>query len=72
MLPVVAAEGGKLYASTRDVSDNCGLHHWRYHCSHHWAQLMNWQNIEFLCDMANTMRNVVGIGSVGAASTTLI
>lgn len=66
MLPVVAAEGGKLYASTRDVSDNCTVYTIGATTARTTVQqLAKWQNIEFLCDMANTMRNVVGIGSVG-------
>ncbi len=66
MLPVAPAEGGKMYASTRDVSDNCTVYTIGATTTRTTvAQLAKWQNIEFLCDMANTLRNVVGIGSVG-------
>ncbi len=73
MVPVVATEEGKLIANSSEVSDNCtayttGETTGRASIS----QLAKWQGIEFLCDMANPLRNVVGTGSKDGLNTVKI
>lgn len=70
MVTVEATAEGGLTANAGDVSDNCtayttGSTTGRTSVS----QLAKWNGIEFLCDMANPLRNVVGTGSKDGLNT---
>ncbi len=64
MVPVSATEDGGLVADSGQVSDNCTAYTTGATTSRATVgQTAKWQGIEFLCDMANPQRNVVGTGS---------
>lgn len=70
MIPVTTTEDGGLVADGSEVSENCtayttGATTGRSEV----GQLAKWQGIEFLCDMANPLRNVVGTGSDDGLNT---
>lgn len=70
MVPVVATEEGKLIANSSEVSDNCTAYTTGATTARTTiSQLAKWQGIEFLCDMANPLRNVVGTGSKDGLNT---
>jgi hypothetical protein len=73
MLPVVATDEGGLITDASQVSDNCTAYTTGPTTGRSSAaQLAKWQGIEFLCDMANPLRNVVGIGSRDGLNTVKI
>jgi hypothetical protein len=70
MLPVAATENNGLNASAADVSDNCSAYTTGDTAGRKTiAERAKWQGIEFNCDMANPLRNVVGTGSRDGLNT---
>ena len=70
MVPVAATESGGLTAESGQVSDNCSAYTTGATTGRATVgQLAKWQGIEFLCDMANPQRNVVGTGSKDGLNT---
>lgn len=70
MVPVAATESGGLTAESGQVSDNCSAYTTGATTGRtSVGQLAKWQGIEFLCDMANPQRNVVGTGSKDGLNT---
>ncbi|HEY1064219.1 MAG TPA: hypothetical protein VGE30_02880 [Candidatus Saccharimonadales bacterium] len=70
MIPVVATDDGGMVADAGQVSDNCTAYTTGATANRaQVGQLAKWQGIEFLCDMANPLRNVVGTGSKDGLNT---
>jgi hypothetical protein len=70
MLPVAATDDGGLVAESGQVSDNCAAYTTGATTGRTTVgQTAKWQGIEFLCDMANPQRNVVGTGSTDGLNT---
>lgn len=63
MIPVTVGEDGSLVTDPSQVSDNCSAYTTGTLSGSSVAKPAKWQGIEFLCDMGNTLRNVVGTGS---------
>lgn len=73
MLPVEATADGHLIANTVEVSDNCTAYTTGATSGRSTVgQIAKWQGIDFLCDMANPLRNVVGTGSTDGLNTVII
>lgn len=72
MVPVVANEQGGLTTDTSLVSDNCSAYTTGTLSGPSVGKIAKWQGIEFLCDMGNTLRNVVGTGSKDGLNTVKI
>lgn len=69
MVPVVATETGGLVTDTAQVSENCTAYTTGNLSGPTVGKTAKWQGIEFLCDMGNTLRNVVGTGSTDGLNT---
>lgn len=70
IVPVAATEAGGLTAESGQVSDNCTAYTTGATSNRPTVgQIAKWQGIEFLCDMANPQRNVVGTGSKDGLNT---
>lgn len=64
MVPVSSTEEGRLVVETGEVSDNCSAYTTGATTNRVTVgQMAKWQGVDFLCDMANPLRNVVGTGS---------
>lgn len=64
MLPVTATEDGGLSTDASLISDNCTAYTIGSLATQKTvAAPAKWQDIQFLCDVGNTLRNVVGTGS---------
>lgn len=73
MVPVTATEDGGLSTDASQVSDNCSAYTTGATVGRSTTgQLAKWQGIEFLCDMSNTLRNVVGTGSKDGLNTVYV
>lgn len=73
MVPVEATDDGGLTADSTEVSDNCTAYTTGSAAdSATGAELAKWQGIDFLCDMANSLRNVVGTGSTDGLNTVAV
>jgi hypothetical protein len=70
MIPVSATDDGRLVVETGEVSDNCSAYTTGATTNRVTVgQLAKWQGVEFMCDMANPLRNVVGTGSKDGINT---
>lgn len=73
MVPVVATDEGGLSANASEVSDNCTAYTTGATAGRQTVgQTAKWQGIEFVCDMANPLRNVVGTGSIDGMNTVTV
>ncbi|CAN5148025.1 hypothetical protein BH09PAT3_BH09PAT3_1880 [soil metagenome] len=73
MLPVTADEEGHLTTDASLVSDNCTAYTTGATTNlQKIGQMAKWQGIEFMCDMGNTLRNVVGTGSKDGINTVTV
>lgn len=70
MIPVSATDDGRLVVDSGQVSDNCTAYTTGATTGRATVgQTAKWQGVEFLCDMANPLRNVVGTGSKDGLNT---
>ena len=73
MVPVVANEEGGLTTDASLVSDNCSAYTTGSTGGRTTVgQIARWQGIDFMCDMANTLRDTVGTGSKDGLNTVII
>lgn len=73
MIPVTPNEEGGLTTDVSLVSDNCTAYTTGATDSRKTVgQLARWQGIDFICDMANPLRNTVGTGSKDGLNTVII
>ena len=73
MLPVTPNEEGGLTTDASLVSDNCSAYTTGPTTGRKTiAEPAKWQGIDFLCDMGNTLRNVVGTGSKDGLNTVIV
>ncbi len=72
MVPVTANEQGGLTTDVSLVSDNCSAYTTGTLSGPTVGKMAKWQGVEFLCDMGNTLRNVVGTGSKEGLNTVTV
>jgi hypothetical protein len=73
MIPVTATEQGGLTTDASLVSDNCSAYTTGTTTARkEIGQIARWQGIDFMCDMANTLRNTVGSGSKDGINTVVL
>jgi hypothetical protein len=71
MVPV-EADGASLTVSATEISDNCTAYTTGPAAQTTVGSIAKWQGINFLCDMANPLRNVVGTGSPDGLNTVVL